>query len=512
MLYRNLAQALFVVVGILLVPFGPYPCASAQNPEAGAGQLMLLKNGSVLQGFIERTASHYTIQTRPGNRLHLPFEKVEVIADTYSEIYWRRLATIGATDYIEQEALFHWCLRYRLWEEAANQMEICKATISDPMIIQRLQRQLNNALTERDRQQASAAKAAAQEAVPLADSAERVDSTDGHTQSSPSTELAYDFSGVGPAGNESFFENFEPVFRPLPAVFSDNPAGSIANSATNVDSADPAIDAQSQPQVMQVGFEEAGEEEPATTNRDISVRELEQYIKNLPKHSFSQFRRAVEPILISKCSACHQKGQQETVMPILLRSRRLPVTIRQSQRNLYSAIRFVDPANADASSLLHAAVTAHGGQEAASLTEDSVDYQSLREWIVLVSNDSNAEKQNPHSNANSGPGENDNLRNSKRNFTSGSNEPKKILQPMTAKNLSDSSSLLRPSSVDRRDAVRPIQIRHSPKLGKLEPLPPTVGEIPSLAKPAERLLPRDDFDPEIFNRQFGRAGLGNREQ
>jgi hypothetical protein len=535
----------------------------AQTENGAQGQVMLLKNGATMRGWIERNANHYSVHTDRGNRLDIPFENVEFIAETLSEMYWRRMSGLGMRDVAGHENLFFWCLDQSLKEESRNQLEILEALEVDENKIRAYQRRMDQTMQKRahrnDRQMAASAdppvgtdalnpvplspKKAGQRLTPLL-----------ATEKSELEDIPLVASAIGSTGKD-FFTQWEPIFRPLPLLdFEEVERLPLDQMAAMPEDAKLFDESR---QIIQVGYEDngthnanissAGLDDPnsefspgRSTHDELSARELETFIKRLPKNSLARFRNKAEPVLISHCSHCHQRGSQEvSSLQLMFRSKSQPLTVRMSERNLYAASQFLNPVEIEASSLLYSAITAHGTQTKPAIAKGSGEYVVLKDWVELVTGAS-GNLPNPEGEASAAWWKTSQALASEKNVSPlavNDREPQKFVHPGNAseiqsiQNLAGTAKGLVPggeSEASEGSAAKSIQgqsgrsefhQRSFPRgsasatssaaekvsnSSMLTPLPPTIGEIPSLKQTLKPFVPRDDFDPEIFNREFHR--------
>ncbi len=115
------------------------------SPDAAVAGWVVLRNGSMLQGVVHRTADHYHVRMKKGS-LRILADQVEMFCHTKEQAYQRRreLRTGNSADsHIE---LMRWCLRHQLIEHAAR--ELVDARRIDPQhpSLPMLQRQLQQML------------------------------------------------------------------------------------------------------------------------------------------------------------------------------------------------------------------------------------------------------------------------------------------------------------------------------------------------------------------------------
>lgn len=100
----------------------------AQNPAPAPG-VVVLRNGNVLAGAVQRVGGHYRIENA-GAVLQVPVGQVETACSSFEEAYeLRRKQRVGnsADGHLE---LARWCLRHNLLPQAAR--EILDARTDDP--------------------------------------------------------------------------------------------------------------------------------------------------------------------------------------------------------------------------------------------------------------------------------------------------------------------------------------------------------------------------------------------
>ena len=136
-----------------------------------------------------------------------------------------------------------------------------------------------------------------------------------------------------------------------------------------------------------------------------------------------------------------------------------------SQRNLRSILGFVDRQHPRSSPILAAVSTAHGGSETACIDIDSKPYNNLLNWLTMISD-----------------------------------RPNQVVIPIEPS--PDDALEIDIQSIKQLKPGSGTQLNpESATPANLE-LPPAIGEIPQLNLRKPTFTPRDDFDPEIFNRQY----------
>ena len=214
---------------------------------------------------------------------------------------------------------------------------------------------------------------------------------------------------------------------------------------------------------------------PTTNIATVGSEQLEKALRDLPDGSVEKFSAVIQPILLNRCGAnqCHgplAKSDYQLLRPA-------PGQVanqRFSQRNLYSTLRFINRDDPLGSPLLIMPQRRHGGASGPIFDERTRgQLEELSAWVAMT-----VAKPPPPA------------------------PPQKIdpngallsagHRPQVAGKAAD-STVTNPAS--ETDASRA-------KTGVAEPVKP---QEPKAGADAEgAYVPRDPFDPEIFNRRFSR--------
>lgn len=98
-----------------------FAAARSWAEEPAISGVLVLRNGNVLAGAIGRHGDEY--QIRQGNAtLRVPTEQVERFAASLGEVYEARRAAIAGATPEAHLALADWCLRVKLFDEAAREL------------------------------------------------------------------------------------------------------------------------------------------------------------------------------------------------------------------------------------------------------------------------------------------------------------------------------------------------------------------------------------------------------
>lgn len=200
----------------------------------------------------------------------------------------------------------------------------------------------------------------------------------------------------------------------------------------------------------------------------VAPEQLEKTIRDLPRGSLERFTTIVQPMLNNRCATSHCHGATSTSAFRLLRPPPgLNAPQRFTQRNLYAVLPFIDKNDPEGSLLLTKAQEPHGDANAPAIDpRNKSQLQELRTWIEHV-----ADKKQPPPLATIDPK---------------SSQP--LSTPQTAAPGSKEKGIGAPSSGTTSTAQQPVST-------------PTTPAAPSHPQPWQ---PRDAFDPEIFNRRYGK--------
>jgi hypothetical protein len=227
-----------------------------------------------------------------------------------------------------------------------------------------------------------------------------------------------------------------------------------------------------------------------TPEKSTGADQLDAMARNLPHGVMESFTNNIQPILLNYCSrsGCHGT-QGETA----LRLERIPPNRRAgrkpTQRNLQAALAMIDRANPDQSRLLTAPLEAHGGMKAPVFGErEQAQYKQLVQWVFQVAGPKAAappslsERGSPLLQARAQP-------------------PAEVAMPpasRTAPTVSPPETTTEGTAVEAQPTVDSgEQFRVTRIHGQLE-LRPMAKTSPD----AQPFVPKDVFDPAIFNRRF----------
>ena len=210
--------------------------------------------------------------------------------------------------------------------------------------------------------------------------------------------------------------------------------------------------------------------ETATTASSavVSSEQIEKAIRELPRGSIEKFSAIVQPILLNRCGANQCHGPNSKAEFRLLRPAPGQVASRRfTERNLYAAIQQLDASQPQASPLLALPQRRHGSALSAIFDKQSQKQLSeLAAWVQLT-------LAAPPTSPATIPG-----------GTSTLSQP----TPSTSG----------PPTAPQAD--NPPKSQPSPNVRAMKPAV-VVDEL-KVGPASDRFVPRDRFDPEIFNRRY----------
>ena len=313
-------------------------------------EIVLLNNGRVLQGQVNRTFDQVHVQTAAGSRIVLQANRVDQIFDSLSAAFQHRGSKLGSDDIAGHLSLFHWCLKHRLKAEAQQQLDRLMQTQIDARQLQFLDRQLVRTF----------------EPSKLA-----VVKNDRNTE--PNRVVA---------DKSLSYLDVEPVFHSLPSVNREE------NSMPAV-MVDRAVAMASHTEQVKTEAKEIGKIDVTRTKTQPSVLgQLDSMTDLLNREDLHHFQRRVQPILLKGCLAAKCHNSTATTMPLFHRGRGQLVPKRFTQRNLQSIMDWVDANQPADSSLVTQAVTAHGGQKSPGIKVGSKQFDLLTDWLRQVAKNS----------------------------------------------------------------------------------------------------------------------------
>ncbi len=326
-------------------PQSPPKRNSANEGHGPVSGLLLLKNGSVLEGEIRRIQGGYVVRV-PNGEVTLQESQVDAFCRTLQEAYHYKRGRLPVGDAKAHLELALWCLRYHLLAEAAAEMASAEELSPQHPMLPLLRRRLQVL------EQASSVVLAAVEEQKNHSIAERVSRADSQAKTA---------SEVQPALHIS------PLPSPIPPQRGQGTLPSAWAGATKTPSLSPSIP------------------EKLAENRARQA-ELEQVARAMPPGSVQKFTQVIQPIITHYCGTarCHggnaSEGFRWLRVPGGMPAHRL--TTHENLRATLELIDWEEPAN---SPLLRIPLQPHGGLPAPVFASPQISqYQELVNWVYWV--------------------------------------------------------------------------------------------------------------------------------
>ena len=122
------------IYGAVLFWVGIFCPASSRQPvwasEADLPRLLVLRNGSILQGEITRQGSYYRVAS-PRSEFQVPVGQVDICCRSLEEAYQKRRAAGTGSSADSHRQLAAWCLRHDMLDYAAVEVRAARAIDPD---------------------------------------------------------------------------------------------------------------------------------------------------------------------------------------------------------------------------------------------------------------------------------------------------------------------------------------------------------------------------------------------
>lgn len=215
----------------------------------------------------------------------------------------------------------------------------------------------------------------------------------------------------------------------------------------------------------------------------LDTAELERIVASLPTPTVESYTAAVQPLLLNQCAAagCHGGRSESDYQLLRAPANRLP-SQRITQRNLAATLEWINTDRPEASPLLTVPLTPHGTSQAAIFTEKQLDqYRRLVVWVYSVAASRQAAVQNA-------PVERSLL---------GLGPPSSVVQAAAAPQGKNVAASYTEPPWEGGQTARASEVAQvsATELGIGKPQPKRGANISTF-------VPKDPFDPEIFNRRF----------
>ena len=205
----------------------------------------------------------------------------------------------------------------------------------------------------------------------------------------------------------------------------------------------------------------------ASKETAVTTEDLERAVRQLPRGSIEKFSAHIQPILLNRCGAnqCHGPNAK-TEFKLLRPPAGQQASRRFTQRNLYAVLQYLDPANPAESSLLTMPQRRHGTALTPVFDKQSQkQLDELTAWVRLAL--------------------------STRDFAA-----QAATSPPTI-----SGGEVTLSQSPAATGTTPTGPKVGADVQAMKPAVDSPGQKPTPAS-GDRFVPRDRFDPEIFNRRY----------
>jgi hypothetical protein len=198
---------------------------------------------------------------------------------------------------------------------------------------------------------------------------------------------------------------------------------------------------------------------------EVGLADIENRLRELPEAAVERFTVHLQPLLLNRCgaNACHGAAS-DAQFRLIRPSWGKIATRRYTQRNLYATLQQLDSQAPEKSRLLTVPSEPHGPLQQPVFGErDQAHLKLLTEWVVQIAK---------HQQTGPVP----------ETITT---SPSQLLQ----------ATYSQPTAPTQVPTGNPAE--HGPQAAKSAPPPPPAKRLPD-----ESFVPRDAFDPEIFNRRY----------
>lgn len=219
---------------------------------------------------------------------------------------------------------------------------------------------------------------------------------------------------------------------------------------------------------------------PVSKPAGPSIDELDRLFRGLPSGAVETFTSSVQPVLLNRCAtaSCHGPGAPNGLHLLRVPAGRTS-TRRVTQRNLHTVLALVDKERPEFSRLLTVPLEPHGNASTAIFTSrEMTQYQQLVRWVLQVASSPGTDKP-----------------------TTVNAAPQALLQTLEAARVQPGRSDKADSAEARNFGEPPADLPTAPPDPRLKQ-PASPRSEPQRGAKQETFEPRDEFDPEIFNRKY----------
>ena len=365
---RSICCAIAAAICVSTLCFSSFALAQTDvNQTPTPSKWLVLNNGEILEGQIERTESKYKVVTDSGSSIVIAGHNVNFIADSIEDIYWEKWSRVNPTDANSHTSLFRWCLKNGLLEEAQKQIDlVAKIQNMDDQAgqLSRMAQELEMLVTRMEKETLLAQQKAQQKEIEALNIRALPELPETQIANNPQFAAAPTIPSVAIDAEGQPVQALKPM------------QGAKILEPPKVDSKIELVD-------FQEDLQPATEAQRRTKPAWVSNRQLDRETRMMPDGTVSFYRRHIEAKLISNCIQCHDSRSAQ--MPLNNRSIGQTIPRRMSQQNLHFVMEQVDRSNPLESQLLKMATTAHGKQTAASIDSNDPFLFEMKKWTVAVS-------------------------------------------------------------------------------------------------------------------------------
>ena len=118
---------------------------SVETPEQPRDRLVLLNSGRIMSGCIMRNAGGYLLDQNNG-KVQIATEDVKCVVDSLHEGYCKQRDSIVEPTPATHLALANWCISYRLYDEASDELKKCLKADPENVAARRLLQRLTDTI------------------------------------------------------------------------------------------------------------------------------------------------------------------------------------------------------------------------------------------------------------------------------------------------------------------------------------------------------------------------------
>lgn len=344
------------------------PVLAWQSPEE---KIIVLTNYQTIRGIVKRQPEKFAVGLPSGSLIVLPESRVLLVGQSLRGIYWELAARTRSTDSKGQIDVYKWCVRNKLFDEAANHLLMLQEMNIPAETLMQLDISLQ--ITKKRHLESQQKIAIAHKKLPTL----------------PQKHLPPNTRWQGDQKIE------------IPNLHDTAQSSSTPKRLTTIDEFGNEVAAQIDGNVQQVSWDQPISEnvEPSEAlitdqalrqrlraTESLSYGDLDRLTRSMPKGAVGFYRKQVEPLLHQACVGCHQSesAKGDSAFEIFQGHNGL-INRRMSQKNLYQVLNLADQARPEHSQLLRYATSVHGNQSRPSFQWQDAKLNVLKQWLIMIS-------------------------------------------------------------------------------------------------------------------------------